>query len=129
MAAMESYSVPIKLGDEDEEMPTAMHHLDLVGESKHQHHRQDDAFSRYSNNFLRLKSLLLLSKDVIARAPAVYSVARYFGPHLSPFIFFAFVSSAFIYSKCRRFQRSAEVVFAHLAQRVTVTVMDFRAGR
>jgi hypothetical protein len=64
MAAMESYSVPIKLGDEDEEMPTAMHHLDLVGESKHQHHRQDDAFSRYSNNFLRLKSLLLLSKDV-----------------------------------------------------------------
>ena len=64
MAAMESYSVPIKLGDEDEEMPTAMHHLDLVGESKHQHHRQDDAFSRHSNNFLRLKSLLLLSKDV-----------------------------------------------------------------
>ena len=35
----------------------------------------------------------------VACARAVYSdVARCFGPHLSPFIFFAFLSSAFIYS-------------------------------
>ena len=35
----------------------------LVGESHH-HHPQDDAFSRYSNDFLRMKSLLLLSEDL-----------------------------------------------------------------
>jgi hypothetical protein len=60
MAAMKPYSVPTKLGDDDNERPTAMH---LVGESQHQH-QQDDAFSRYSNDLLRMKSLLLLSEDI-----------------------------------------------------------------
>lgn len=60
--AMEPYSVPTKQGDENDR-PTAMHHL--VGESQHQHPQdQDDAFSRYSNDFLRMKSLLLLSEDL-----------------------------------------------------------------
>jgi hypothetical protein len=67
MTTMESYSVPLKLSDghDDEERTVMHHHLDLVGEeSKHQHQGQDDAFSRYSNDILRMKSLLLLSTDV-----------------------------------------------------------------
>jgi hypothetical protein len=60
---MEPYSIPTKQGDDENETPSAMNHL--VGESQHQHPQdQDDAFSRYSNDFLRMKSLLLLSEDL-----------------------------------------------------------------
>ena len=58
---MEPYSIPTKQGDDKNERPSAMNHL--VGDSQHQH-AQDDAFSRYSNDFLRMKSLLLLSEDL-----------------------------------------------------------------
>ena len=52
---MEVYTVPLKGGDENEQtMSARTRHL--VGESEHP---QDDAFSRYSSNFVRMKSLLL----------------------------------------------------------------------
>jgi len=64
---MTPYSVPTKLGGDDDnnkEKPMAIH-LDLVGESQqHCQHLQDDAFSRYSNDIIRMKSLLLLSKTL-----------------------------------------------------------------
>jgi hypothetical protein len=51
---MASYSiVPTKQGDES---PMTKHLIGGVAQ-------QDDAFSRYSNDMLRFKSLLLLSKD------------------------------------------------------------------
>jgi hypothetical protein len=53
---MEPYTVPTKQGD-DEKRPKANH---VVGDSQQQH---DDAFSRYSNDLLRLKATLLLSED------------------------------------------------------------------
>jgi hypothetical protein len=57
MAAMKAYaiSVPTKQGDGETMM---IRHL--VGASQQQ---QDDAFSRYSNDFVRMKSLLLSSKE------------------------------------------------------------------
>jgi len=63
MATGSYSSAPTKLGEDDDnnERPAAIH-LDLVGESHHQH-RQDDAFSRYSNDIQRMKALFLLSKD------------------------------------------------------------------
>jgi len=59
--AMEPYSIPTKQGDDENETPSAINHL--IGESHHQQ-MKDDAFSRYSNDFLRMKSLLLLSEDL-----------------------------------------------------------------
>jgi hypothetical protein len=49
------YIIPTKQGDGDEG-PTTKHLIGGVAQ-------QDDAFSRYSNDLLRFKSLLLLSKD------------------------------------------------------------------
>jgi hypothetical protein len=49
-------SVPTKQGDESER-PTA----NVIEETQQQH--EDDAFSRYSNDLLRMKAILLLSKD------------------------------------------------------------------
>jgi hypothetical protein len=60
--AIEPYSIPTKQGDDENERLSAMHHL--VGESHHHPQEQDDAFSWYSNDFLRMKSLLLLSEDL-----------------------------------------------------------------
>ena len=52
---MEVYTVPLTGGDENEEtMSGWTRHL--VGESEHP---QDDAFSRYSSDFVRMKSILL----------------------------------------------------------------------
>jgi hypothetical protein len=56
---MESYSVPTQLGDENERPTT----YDLFGESQH-HQQGQDAFSRYSNEYFHMKSLLLLSGDL-----------------------------------------------------------------
>jgi hypothetical protein len=54
--AAKPYSVPTKQGDEG---LTTIH---LVEESSQ--HKQDDAFSRYSNDLYRMKSLLLLHEDL-----------------------------------------------------------------
>ena len=58
-AAMKAYSiaVPTKQGDGDETTTTTRH---LVGESQYE---QDDAFSRYSNDFVRMRYLLLSSEQ------------------------------------------------------------------
>jgi len=59
---MEPYTVPTK-GDDESERPTAS---DIVGETQQQQQQRqqhDDAFSRYSNDFLRMKAILLLSED------------------------------------------------------------------
>ena len=65
-AAMEAYSisVPTKKGDETTSLSAKTSHL-IGGESSQPqpNHQQDDAFSRYSNNFIRMKSLLLLSGE------------------------------------------------------------------
>jgi len=55
-SATKSCSVPTKQGDEDR---LAVIHL--VEES---HHKHEDAFSRYSNDLYRMKSLLLLQEDL-----------------------------------------------------------------
>ena len=54
---MELYTVPTKQGDESER-PTAKY---VADDSQQQH--DDDAFSRYSNDLLRMKAILLLSED------------------------------------------------------------------
>ena len=54
---MATYTVPTKQGDESERL-TAKY---VVDKSQQQH--DDDAFSRYSNDFLRMKAILLLSED------------------------------------------------------------------
>jgi hypothetical protein len=53
---MEPYTVPTKQADESER-PTA----NVVEETQEQH--EDDAFSRYSNDLLRMKAILLLSDE------------------------------------------------------------------
>ena len=60
MAAMKAYSISVPTKQGDETTTTTTRHL--VGESQHQH-EQDDAFSRYSNDFVRMKSLLLSSEE------------------------------------------------------------------
>ncbi|KAK1735245.1 hypothetical protein QTG54_013859 [Skeletonema marinoi] len=60
MAAMKAYSISVPTKQGDETTTTTTRHI--VGESQHQH-EQDDAFSRYSNNFVRMKSLLLSSEE------------------------------------------------------------------
>ena len=55
-AVMEVYTVPTKQGDgENETMSATIRHL--IGEEFQD--QQYDAFSRYSNDFVRMKSLLL----------------------------------------------------------------------
>ena len=58
-AVMEVYTVPTKQGDgENETMSATIRHL--IGEEPHDDQQyQYDAFSRYSNDFVRMKSLLL----------------------------------------------------------------------
>jgi nitrate reductase alpha subunit len=58
-AAMEVYTVPTKQGD-DETMSATIRHL--IGE-EFQDQQYDDAFSRYSNDFIRMKSLLLHEEE------------------------------------------------------------------
>jgi hypothetical protein len=58
-AAMEVYTVPTKQGDEDETISATIRHL--VGEPEHP--QDDDAFSRYSSDFVRMKSLLLHEEE------------------------------------------------------------------
>ena len=57
MAAMKAYSISIPTKQGDGETMMIRH---LVGASQQQ---QDDAFSRYSNDFVRMKSLLLSSEE------------------------------------------------------------------
>ena len=60
-AAMEVvYTVPTKQGD-DETMSATIRHL--IGEEPHHDDQQYDAFSRYSNDFVRMKSLLLHEEE------------------------------------------------------------------
>lgn len=64
-AAMEAYSisVPTKQGDETMSSLSAKT-THLVGESSQsQQDQKDDAFSRYSSDFVRMKSLLLFSEE------------------------------------------------------------------
>eukprot|EP00984_Skeletonema_dohrnii_P033197 scaffold28924_cov122-Skeletonema_dohrnii-CCMP3373.AAC.1 len=58
MAAMKAYSISVPTKQGDETTTTTTRHI--VGESQHE---QDDAFSRYSNDFVRMKSLLLSSEE------------------------------------------------------------------
>eukprot|EP00984_Skeletonema_dohrnii_P002792 scaffold958_cov128-Skeletonema_dohrnii-CCMP3373.AAC.10 len=58
MAAMKSHSISIPTKQGDGESMMIRH---LFGASSQQ--QQDDAFSRYSNDFVRMKSLLLSSKE------------------------------------------------------------------
>ena len=59
-AVMEVYTVPTKQGDGENETTSAtIRHL--IGEEPQ--HQQYDAFSRYSNDFVRMKSLLLHEEE------------------------------------------------------------------
>ena len=53
---MDVYSVPLKGGDDENKETMSARARHLVGESEHP---QDDAFSRYSSDFVRMKSILL----------------------------------------------------------------------
>ena len=62
MKAYDSISVPTRQGQGDLAETTTRNRYLVGGSSQHQH-QLDDAFSRYSNNFVRMKSLLLPSRE------------------------------------------------------------------